>query len=85
MDVPFLQVEAAGQGAVAHAFGQKTEGQQDCVGQRQTSPAGHPSPGVRGLQQVCNRLRREQISKSKITFKHVTWAESSSKDVGGHG
>lgn len=66
MDVPFLQVEAAGQGAVAHTFGQKTEGQQDCIGQRQASPAGHPSPAVRGLQQVCNGLRTGQSSVKKL-------------------
>lgn len=61
MDVPLLQVEAVGQGAVAHALGQKTDGQLDRVRQGQAGPAGHPSPGVRGLKQVCDELRREQI------------------------
>lgn len=33
MDVSFLQVEAAGHGAVADTFGEQTEGQQDSVRQ----------------------------------------------------
>jgi len=46
VDVPFLQVEAAGHRAVADALREQSEGQQDGVGQGQAGPSGHPSPGL---------------------------------------
>lgn len=60
VDVSFLQVEAAGHGAVADPFGEQGEGQQDGVGQRQTSSPSQSCPGFGALKQLCDVLRRQK-------------------------
>lgn len=56
MDVSFLQVEAAGHGVVAEPLAEQGEGQADGLGQGQSGPSGQPSPGLRGLEQLCDSL-----------------------------
>ncbi len=75
MDVSFLQVEAAGHRAVADPLREQGEGQQDGVGQGQTSPSGHTDPGFGALKQVCDVLGREK--KKKEEENHVTVANIS--------
>lgn len=59
VDVSFLQAEAAGHATVADALGQKREGQQDGVRQRQASTSRHPSSGFGVLKQVDDVLMDE--------------------------
>lgn len=52
VDVSFLQLEAAGRGAVAELLGQQREGQEDSVGRRQASTSGHARLGRGALEKV---------------------------------
>lgn len=71
MDVSLLQVEAAGHGAVADSLCQQGEGQQDGVGQRQTSPASQTCLGFGALKQLSDVLRRQKSSISSILVWYI--------------
>lgn len=58
VDVSFLQVEAAGHGAVADPLGEQGEGQLDGLGQGQASPSSQSSAGLGALEQLCDSLKR---------------------------
>lgn len=72
MHVSFLKVEAAGNGAVADALGEQSEGQQDSVGQGQASPSGHSSPAFGALEQGCDTLGGRMEIKNKRRENCVT-------------
>lgn len=57
VDVPFLQVEAAGHGAVAEPLAEQGERQPDGLGQGQTGPSRQPGPGLTGLEQLRDSLQ----------------------------
>lgn len=74
VDIPLLQMETRGHAAIADAFGQEGEGQEDSVRQRQSSSSRQSVLAVArvgALQKICHilqKIRQHYVKQKFQTF-----------------